>query len=62
MKDNIVSSHTYTPEFERARLASMLPHARHEEMLEEHRQAKARRREDHRKGLHKMRYPAGVLK
>ena len=50
----IHSSHSYDPEFEIMRLQSMTPHARHQAMLEEHRQAKATRRENHNKRVHKM--------
>lgn len=50
----IHSSHTYNPEFEAVRKASLLPRVRHQEMLEEHKQAKATRRENHNKRVHKM--------
>lgn len=48
------SSHVYNPEFEAVRLKSMTPHARHQVMLEEHKSAKATRRENHNKRVHKM--------
>lgn len=47
-------SYTYTPSFERDRLKAMKPKDRHQHMLEEHRQAKATRRENHNKGVHRM--------
>lgn len=50
----VTSSYTYNPDFERARLAALLPHARHQAMIEGHKQAKATRRENHNKGVHRM--------
>lgn len=62
MKDNIVSSHTYNPEHESLRLEKLSPRDRHEHMLEQHRQKRATRQENHRRGIHRMRFPAGSLK
>lgn len=50
----VTSSYTYNPAFEVLRLQSMTPHARHQHMLDEHKQAKATRRENHHKGVHRM--------
>lgn len=47
-------SYTYTPAFERDRLKCMTPHARHQAMLEQHKQDRATRRENHNKGVHRM--------
>ena len=62
MKTDIVYTETYDPAFERDRKASMMPAARHQEMLETHKQDIATRREIHRKGLHKLKFPIGSLK
>lgn len=43
-----IASYEYDPEFEAMRLKSMMPHARHQTMLDEHREAKRIRRENHR--------------
>lgn len=61
MKADIVYSTEYDPQFERDRLACMTPRARHEEMTEQHRQAKAQRREHHRKGIHKHKFTLAIL-
>ena len=61
MKPEIVYTTEYDPEFERDRLASMMPHARHQEMIEGHKQDKAQRRENHRKGTHKMKFTTARL-
>jgi hypothetical protein len=37
-------------------------HDKHQAMLEEHRQQKAKARENHRKGLHKVKYTYGFYK
>jgi hypothetical protein len=50
----IHSSHTYNPEFEAVRKASLLPRVRHQEMLEEHQKKKANARQDHLNRVHKM--------
>lgn len=55
------STHSYDPEFEAMRLASMTPHARHQAMLESHKQDKATRRENHNKRVHKMPRVLSVL-
>lgn len=62
MKNEVVFSHTYSPEDEALRLKSMLPRQRHENMLEQHRQDRATKRENHKRGVHRLRFPAGSLK
>lgn len=47
-------SYTHNPAFEQDRLKCMTRQARHQHMLEEHKQAKATRRENHNKGVHRM--------
>lgn len=47
-------SHSYDPQFEADRQKCLMPHARHQEMLERHKQDKASRRENHNKGVHRM--------
>lgn len=37
-------------------------HDKHQAMLEEHKQRKAKARENHRKGLHKVKYTYGFYK
>jgi hypothetical protein len=48
-------SFTYSPQFEAERQKSLMPHDRHQEMLENHKQERASRKEAHRKGFNKVR-------
>lgn len=59
--EEVVSSHTYNPEWEREMVANMTKHARHQWMLEQHAEAKATRRDKHRRGVHKIRPVASRL-
>ncbi len=61
MKTELVYTAEYDPQFERDRTASLIPHDRHKEMMEEHEQAKAQRRELHRRGIHRMKFTTARL-
>jgi hypothetical protein len=46
--NKVIASYEYDPAFEADRLRSMMPHARHQEKMEEQADAVRRRREQHR--------------
>jgi hypothetical protein len=49
-----IATYEYDPAFEALRLQSMMPHARHQEKMQEQRETIRRRREQHR---HRARRP-----
>jgi hypothetical protein len=54
--NQIVFTISYNPELERDSLKFMKPHARHQRVIETQKEDRANRRENHRKGIHKMRF------
>jgi hypothetical protein len=60
-RQNVVSSATYNPEWEKQALENMNPRDRHQKMLAEHREDKSRARDQHRRGTRYRKMPATHL-